>query len=136
MKGLLILIVIIVIGIVGWKYFKQPPNPQETRATAQASADKTATYWLDAAVAGRVADMDSVSIKGAQGRAQNILDQIRLEAEKARGTFDSYDTFSMGGGGALKAVLSSSQGGGILMHLTIRVEQQDGKYWIAGVTPE
>ena len=125
----------VVAVLFAWSHFSKPADPAVVRAKAQMHSNKVLDYWIEAARDDRVEDMRLVSKDRGVGHAANILEQIHEAEAFAKAEFDDYATFGMGGGGAVKALLSAPDVG-VLMPITIRVAESDGKWWIVGATAE
>jgi hypothetical protein len=77
--------------------------------------------------------MKQASLGSAVSQAEAILEHIHKMEESRKVEFSEYTLFSMGGGGALKAVLSGD-GPVILMQMTMIIKERDGKWHVSGVS--
>ncbi|MCD6384971.1 hypothetical protein J7M23_04260 [Candidatus Sumerlaeota bacterium] len=135
MGKLIVLIIIVVAGIFAYMYFTQPPNPADVQAKAQSSGYNVVKYWLECAKQGRINDMQAVTDPSAKNDTQRAMDELYQIETKTGSTYDEFSVFTMGAPNAYRAILSSSQDG-ILLQLTIRAEEKNGKFWIIDVTVE
>jgi hypothetical protein len=135
MQKLVVYLVIIAAIAAAWVMFKRPVDPLRAQAKAQISGNKVIEYWLDCAMADQLTEMNAVSFGVAKGQAQGMLDLIHENEGRNGEQFDGYHLMGMGGGGAVKAILSAG-GEAILMQMTIRAQEKEGKFWVVQATPD
>jgi len=138
MKTLIYLVLIVAVATVAFIYLTRTPEVEFTLEEAQKDGTKIARYWLDEAKKGNLANMKAASNGSAERQSENILKEIQTTETSMGADFNQYVLFSMGGGGALKAILSGGPEGdsSILMNLTMIMKEKDGKWCVSSVTIE
>lgn len=123
----------IAVATAAFIYFTRAPEIEPSLEEAQKNGTMIARYWLDQAIKDNVENMKLASQGGAANQAEAILEKIH-ETEKSRKVeFSEYNLFSMGGGGALKAVLSGEESV-VLMQMTLIMKEKDGKWYVSSVS--
>ena len=135
MKKLLVFLLLIVGVAVAWVYFTRPPDPVKERAKAQRYLNSVANYWLKCAREDRLEDMQAVCLEGAQGQSEMVLLEIHELEDQIGEEYKDFHLTSMGAKGAYMALLSAEDAG-MILRLTMLIEKQGEKYWIASVASE
>lgn len=134
MKWVLGVVVLIVVGYVACELLTTEPTPEEVRANAQKYDYKVVEYWMNAVIEKRLADMKAVCHDVGGKMADFIVEHLK-EAEQEMGVPCTSGLLrSMGAPGAFKVLLASKEG--VLMHLTVRAEKRDGKFWVIDATED
>jgi len=139
MKGFWGILVLVALATAAFIYLTRPPKIEEkSLEESQTDGRLIARYWLDQAKKDQLDNMKKACVDSAMNQSELILKEIQ-KAEIALGLpFTEYALFTMGGGGALKAVLSGEEDGrsGILMQITLIMTEKEGKWYVSKITPE
>ncbi len=132
-KGLIILIIVIVAGIVAYQQLTVPPDPQKVRAEAQQTSRGVVDYLLNAMMLDRDTDAAAVCAPNTRGQMSSALKFLRQREEELGSQCDSYNFFGMGTPDAYKAILSSNSAG-VLLQMTVIAEKKDGTYHVTQIS--
>ena len=132
MKTIIFVVVIIALATLAYIYLTQPPNLESTLEEARESGTLIARYWLDQAKQDNLENMKKASSGAALNQTSGMLETIHQAERSAGEEFTDYSLFSMGGGGALKAVLASDSG--VLMQMTLMMKEKDGKWCVVRIS--
>ena len=128
-----LILFIVAVATVAFIYFTRVPEMEPSLEDAQKNGALIARYWLDQAIKDNVANMKLASFGGASKQAEAILEEIHKTEKTRKVEFTEYNLFPMGGGGALKAILSGEESV-ILMHMTLIMKEKDEKWYVSSVS--
>lgn len=133
MKNIWFILFIIGIGTAALIYFTRVPEIKPTLEEAQKNGTLIARYWLDQAIEDNSAGMKQASIGSASNQVDIILKEIHKVEQSRKLEFSEYSLLTMGGGGALKAMLSGAESV-ILMQMTLIMKEKEGKWYVSSVS--
>ena len=136
MKGFWWILFLVAVATAAFIYLTRAPRIDEkSLEESEQNGTLIARYWLDQAKKDNLENMKKACVDAAIKQSDMILELIH-KAETAHGDFKDYTLFSMGGGGALKAILSGGEGSGILMQLTLNIREEQGKWRVFLITAD
>jgi len=137
MKGFWWILFLVAVATAAFIYLTRPPKiVEKSLEESQTDGRLIARYWLDQAKKDQIQNMKSACIGSAKNQSDTILAEIH-KAETSHGfEFADYTLFSLGGGGALRAVLIGPEGSGVLLQLNLSMREENGKWWVFQITTD
>jgi len=137
MKGFWWILLLVAVATAAFIYLTRPPRIEEkSLEESQTDGRLIARYWLDQAKKDNIDNMKKACTGVAVNQSDPILAEIRKKEKTLGMEFADYSLLSMGGGGALKAILTGGEGSGIIVQLTLIMSEQDGKWSVSRITQE
>ena len=128
-------ILIVALAPAAMIYLTRPPKLEFTLEEAQKNGTTIARYWLDQAKVDNLANMKAACTGSAVNQSERMLNEIHKSEKFAGIEFGDYSIFSMGGGGALKAILTGAEAG-VVMQMILFMKEEDGKWWVTRITTD